>query len=168
MPERKDKGHRRDASQYFVAGELCRREIVAVITLGNCPNTDILCSNAAGTRFAHVQVKTFRPGTKTCSVGLKAERDYGPGFFWVLGGIPEPQSNKDFEYYIIPSAVMAKNITDSFKKWAASPSKDPGKPHDANNSIRVVALPPGRSINGWDVSQYRNRWDLIQDYLKSK
>ena len=62
--------------QFFVAAELCRRELVAVITLGNCPNTDILVSNAQGTRFAHVQVKTFVPGNKTCSVGMKAQNEF--------------------------------------------------------------------------------------------
>ena len=38
----------------FVAGELCCRRLVAVVTLGNCPNTDVLVSNQAGTHFAHV------------------------------------------------------------------------------------------------------------------
>jgi hypothetical protein len=57
--KRADKGFRADASQFFIAGELCRRGLVAVVTMGNCPNTDILCSNAQGTGFVHVQVKTF-------------------------------------------------------------------------------------------------------------
>lgn len=69
-----DKTHRGNASQFFVAGELCRRGHVAVVTMGNCPNTDILCSNKEGTKFVHIQVKTFRPSDKDCSVGLKAER----------------------------------------------------------------------------------------------
>lgn len=88
-----------------MAGELCRRGLVAVVTMGNCPNTDILCSNAAGTKFAHIQVKTFRPGDRTCTVGMKAEKNYGRNFFWVLAGIPEPSSPKPAEYYIIPSPV---------------------------------------------------------------
>lgn len=54
MDVRHDKGYRGDAAQFFVAGELCRRTLVAVVTLGNCPNTDILVSNAAGTRLYHV------------------------------------------------------------------------------------------------------------------
>ena len=43
----RDKTSRGNASQFFVAGELCRRGLTAVVTLGNCPNTDIrnlLCS----------------------------------------------------------------------------------------------------------------------------
>ncbi|MCZ2290632.1 MAG: hypothetical protein LC125_01665 [Burkholderiales bacterium] len=77
----RDKTSQGNASQFFVAGELCRRGYYAVVTLGNTPNTDILCSNREGTNFAHIQVKTFVPGNSTCSVGLKAEKDFGPRFF---------------------------------------------------------------------------------------
>lgn len=45
-----DKSTRGNASQFFVAGELCRRGYSAVVTLGNTPNTDILCSNLDGHR----------------------------------------------------------------------------------------------------------------------
>jgi len=69
-----DKTFRANASQFFVAGELCRRGFNAVITLGNAANTDILCSNVAGTKFVHIQVKTYVPGNKTCSVGQKQRK----------------------------------------------------------------------------------------------
>ena len=105
MPE-KEKSSRGNASQFFVAGELCRRGYSAVVTLGNTPNTDILCSNMAGTKFVHIQVKTFVPGNRTCSVGVKAERDFGHNFFWVLGGIPQPNSTAVFEYYIVPRETL--------------------------------------------------------------
>src|SRR5271163_4465778 len=81
------------ASQFFVAGELCRRGYYAVVTLGNTPNTDILCTNKGGTRFVHIQVKTFTPPrARHCIVGAKAEAAFGENFFWVLAGIPEPPS----------------------------------------------------------------------------
>jgi hypothetical protein len=102
---------------HFLHGELCRRGYSAVVTLGNTPNTVILCSNLEGTKFVHVQVKTFVPGGRTCSVGAKAEKDFGVNFFWVLGGIPLPGSQDNFEYYIIPAAVMLKNITEGHKLW---------------------------------------------------
>src|SRR5437870_6771775 len=107
----RDKSSRGNASQFFVAGELCRRGYSAVITLGNTPNVDILCSNQQGTRFAHIQVKTFIPGNRTCSVGMKAMTNVGPTFFWVLGGIPLAGSDKPFEYYI--SETMAKNVAEA-------------------------------------------------------
>ena len=76
-----DKNYRGNASQFFIAGELCRRGYSAVVTLGNTPNTDILCSNFEGTKFVHIQVKKFVPINKTCSFGAKAEKNYGDNFF---------------------------------------------------------------------------------------
>lgn len=35
-----DKSYRANASQFFVAGELCRQGYIAVVTMGNSPNTD--------------------------------------------------------------------------------------------------------------------------------
>jgi hypothetical protein len=155
----KDKSTRGHASQFFVAGELCRRGWLAVVTLGNTPNTDILVSNKAGTRFVHIQVKTFVPGNRTCSVGLKAEKVFGVNFFWVLGGIPKPESNKAFEYYIIPSKVMTENVSGAHQLWLKTPGKN-NRAHQ-DNAIRTVALPPAKCFGGWDIAKYRDRWDLI-------
>lgn len=159
----KEKSTRGNASQFFVAGELCRRGYSAVITMGNTPNTDILCSNIEGTRFAHIQVKTFVPGGRTCSVGLKAEKDFGENFFWVLGGIPEPESGAEFVYSIIPSSVMAKEISKAHHAWLKAPGMK-GQEHN-DCKTRTVTLPPNTSFTGWDVSEYQNRWDLIEKNL---
>jgi len=159
----KDKSTRGNASQFFVAGELCRRGYSAVVTLGNTPNTDILCSNIQGTKFVHIQVKTFVPGNSTCSVGLKAEKFFGNNFFWVLGGIPKHNQDADFVYYIIPSRIMAKNVTKANQLWLKTPGKL-GQAHK-DNPVRVVHLPPRKSFSGWDISRYRNRWDLIEAKL---
>lgn len=136
----KEKSTRGNASQFFVAGELCRRGYSAVVTLGNTPNTDILCSNIAGTRFIHIQVKTFVPGNRTCSVGLKAEKDFGDNFFWVLGGIPKPHTNAAFEYYVIPSKVMAKNVRETHQRWLDTPGKN-GQAHK-DGAVRTICIPP--------------------------
>jgi hypothetical protein len=154
------RGH---ASEFFVAGELCRRGHAAVVTLGNTPNVDILCSNLAGTRFAHIQVKTFEPGNRTCSVGMKAQRDFGPTFFWVLGGIPSVGSDRPFEYYVIPAAEMAREVSKEHKAWLATPGRGDRKHKD--NSVRIVRLPPVKAVGAWDISKYRNRWDLIDRLL---
>jgi hypothetical protein len=155
----KDKSTRGHASQFFVAGELCRRGWLAVVTLGNTPNTDILVSNKAGTKFVHIQVKTFLPGKKTCSVGVKAEKPFGESFFWVLGGIPSPDSTRPFEYYIIPAEAMAKNVAGAHKLWLNTLGKNDRVHKD--NTVRTVHLPPAKSFSGWDISEYRDRWDLI-------
>jgi len=160
----KQKITRGNASQFFVAGELCRRGYSAVVTLGNTPNTDILCSNLEGTKFVHIQVKTFVPGMSTCSVGLKAEKDFGSNFFWVLGGIPQPEDNFDFQYYVIPSKVMAKNVSETHQLWLKTPGKK-GQPHNDNN-VRAVYLPPKKSLIGWSIKRYLNKWELIESKLK--
>ena len=160
---RKQKITRGNASQFFVAGELCRRGYSAVVTLGNTPNTDILCSDLDGTRFVHIQVKTFVPGNRTCSVGTKAEKRYGGNFFWVLGGIPEPGCTSQFEYYVIPSATMARHVGQAHRKWLRTPGKK-GQPH-RECAMRTVLLPPFKKPEEWNIARYRNAWDRIERKL---
>lgn len=160
-----EKSWRGNASQFFVAGELCRRGYSAVVTMGNTPNTDILCSNLAGTKFVHIQVKTFVPGNRTCSVGAKAEKDFGESFFWILGGIPQPKSKSNFEYFIIPARDMAKKICEAHTLWLKTPGKK-GQAHNAT-TVRTVHLPPFKSFCGWDISEYHDRWDLIEKKLEA-
>ncbi len=158
-----DKSFRGNASQFFVAGELCRRGYAAVVTMGNTPNTDILCSNREGTRFVHIQVKTFVPGTNTCSVGEKSERDFGARFFWILAGVPLPDSVAAFEYYIIPAAAMAKNVSAFHRRWLAAPGKG-GRKHK-DSMVRAVNVPPNKYSHLWSIDEYRDRWDLIASQL---
>ena len=160
----KEKSARGNASQFFIAGELCRRGYSAVVTLGNTPNTDILCSNMEGTKFIHIQVKIFVPGNKTCSVGVKSEKNFGKNFFWILGGIPKPEQKSDFLYYIIPSKVMAENVKKAHQLWLKTPGKK-GQKHN-ETSVRTVHIPPKKSFSSWDISKFLNRWDLIEKKLK--
>lgn len=160
----KDKNSRGSASQFFVAGELCRRGLVAVVTMGNTPNTDILCSNVEGTKFVHIQVKTYVPGNKTVSVGRKAEKYYGENFIWVLAGIPTAKSDKDFEYFVIPSSEVSKNVKKAHQKWLDTPGKN-GQAHNDSN-VRTIHLPPHQSISGWQIEQYKNNWSIIENLLR--
>jgi hypothetical protein len=159
-----------NASQFFVAGELCRRGYYAVVTLGNTPNTDILCSNLEGTRFVHIQVKTFTPGASRCIVGKKAELPYEDNFFWVLAGIPEPPL-LGYEYYIIPSKTMVDNVKNRAKKWLEEKGKH-GKDRK-DSGVRIVQFGPNEY--DWNINEaeedktkeeFRNRWDLIASKLR--
>jgi hypothetical protein len=160
----KDKSHRGNASQFFVAGELCRRGYAAVVTLGNTPNTDVLCSNRAGTRFAHIQVKTFVPGSsKTCSVGVKSERQFGEAFFWILAGIPAPTSDHPFEYFIIPTKTMASKVSSYHRKWLEQPGMRGQSRNDS--TVRAVGVEIGAATYFWSALEFRGRWDLIDRVL---
>ena len=158
-----DKSHRGNASQFYVAGELCRRGYAAVVTLGNTPNTDVLCSNREGTRFAHIQVKTFVPGTKTCSVGIKAEKQFGEFFFWVLAGIPAPDSTLPFRYYVIPCAEMAANVSRHHRQWLLEPGKKGQQRND--NKVRAVAVASGAASYFWNIAAFEDKWNLIEQVL---
>lgn len=158
------KGHLGNASQFFVAGELCRRGHSAVVTLGNTPNVDILCSNLKGTKFVHIQVKTFRQGAPTCMVGQKAEQDFGSSFFWIITGLAPVGSDKKSEFFIIPSPIMARNIKRHVKYYRAQPRADGQKRKET--SIRIVAIPPRKNKLGWSLERFRNNWRLIDEALK--
>ena len=91
----------------------------------------------------YVAVKTFLPGNRTCSVEMKAGRDFGPSFLWVLAGIPSPEQDVCFEYYIIPSKEMALNVSTAHKLWLEAPGAK-GQPH-VDSRVRIVHLPPSKS-----------------------
>ena len=161
-----NKNARGSSAQFFVAGELCRRDLVAVVTMGNTPNTDILCSNAEGTKFVHIQVKTYVPGNKTVTVGVKAEKNFGANFIWVLAGIPSANSTADFEYYVIPSLEVSTNVSKAHQMWLSEFSKDGSVRQDG--SVRTINIPPSASYSGWRIDEYKNRWDIIETLLEHK
>lgn len=159
-----NKNARGSSAQFFVAAELCRRDLVAVVTMGNTPNTDILCSNTEGTKFVHIQVKTYVPGNKTVTVGVKAEKDFGPNFIWVLAGIPKANSSADFEYYIIPSKEVAKHVAKAHAMWLKDVGRNGRVRQDSN--VRTIHIPPSSSYSGWRIDEYKNRWDIIESLLQ--
>jgi hypothetical protein len=166
-PTERDKSLRASAAQFFVASELNRRGFVASVTMGNTPNTDILVSNRDGTRFVHVQVKTFVPGNRTCSVGMKAQRDYGHNFFWVLAGIPRPESERKFECYVIPASDMAKGVGEGHQRWLKTLGKEGQQHHDSK--VRTVYLPPHKHpLTKWGIAKYAERWASIGKRLQLK
>ena len=92
---------------------------------------------------------------------MKSERMYGDNFFWVLGGIPTPESAAEFEYYVIPSKDMVSNMKACFRLWAETPGAK-GQRRNSENTVRAVFLPLKVNRNGWNIAAYRNRWDLIE------
>ena len=165
MKSEANKIFRGNASQFLVACELSRRGFAANVTLGNTPNTDVLCSNAEGTKFVHIQVKTFVPKkSKSVAVGRKAEKPYGHNFIWILVGLPE--ANQDLDqliFYIIPAEEMSKNIMIDHNRHMSTLKKN-GDPH-LDSGMRIVSLPPRKSPHGWCILKYKNRWDTIESLL---
>ena len=59
----------------------------------------------------------------------------------------------------------AKNVAEGHELWLSTPGKK-GQAHK-DNTVRIVRLPPHKSLTGWDISPYRDRWDLIERVLKA-
>jgi len=97
---------------------------------------------------------------------MKAEKDFGPNFFWILAGVPKDGQQAEFEYYIIPSKDMAHEVTKAHKAWLNAPGKN-GRPH-ADSKVRTVTLPPKKGFCAWSIEKYRNRWDLIAAKLSQR
>lgn len=85
--------------------------------------------------------------------------------FWILAGIPSAESSRPFEYYIIPSYDMSRNVLEAHELWLRTPGAK-GQAHK-DSKVRIVHLPPRRSLCGWDISSYLNNWSLIESKLKS-
>ena len=85
--------------------------------------------------------------------------------FWVLGGIPEPLSMRAFEYYVIPEATMAQNVKQGHQQWLSAVGARGQVRNDSK--VRTVHLPPFKSYSGSDVSEFRDRWDLIEAKLNA-
>jgi hypothetical protein len=156
---------RGQASQFYVAAELCRRGFHASVTLGNCPDFDVIALSESGKTMVTIQVKTYVLGHGTCAVGLKAEKDYGPTMFWVLTGLPDGHDDRP-EFYIIPSAIMAREVCRGFKTWVETKGKH-GQQRDESNRIRTVHMPPHVNRHcPWDLTPYRNAWDPVMRILR--
>jgi hypothetical protein len=61
---------------------------------------------------------------------------------------------------------MATNVSEAHKLWLSTPGKK-GQAHQ-DNKVRTVYLPPRKSISGWDISSFRDRWDLIEEVLSGE
>ena len=134
------------AGEYFVAGELSRRGWVASLTLRNTRGIDILASNTDATRSVGIQVKTNSGKKPHWLLSQKAESDIAENLYYVfvnLNGTDVP------EYYIVPRAVVAKQVRDGHKAWLAKPGRD-GTSH-RDTTMRVFSEPASKFRNAWEI-----------------
>jgi hypothetical protein len=50
--------------------------------------------------------------------------------------------------------------------WLKTPGAK-GQVHN-DSKVRTVHLPPYKTQNVWDISQYLNKWELIEEKMKSE
>ena len=112
------------AGEYFVAGELSRRGLIAAITLRNSRGIDILVSRPGGTKAASIQVKTSLKLTSSWQLNISDEVSKGPNHYYVFvvlngrDGVPE--------YHIVKGDVVTR-CKEEHREWLKGKQKN-GKP----------------------------------------
>jgi hypothetical protein len=110
------------AGHYFVAAELSRRGLIATTTVRNTRGVDVLVASADGTKSLSIQVKTNQTSRRKWMLSKTDETNRGKGFFYVFVRLNGAQGTP--MYHVVKSAVVAKAIADSDRKWHSSSKRD--------------------------------------------
>jgi hypothetical protein len=142
------------AGEYFVCAELCRRNILALITPKNNPLFDIVATDPKEIRTITIQVKTMGIENKQ---GWKLSMDLtknkgNPELYVVLVNMKGDESN---DYYIYLHDDLCNRINQLYKKYISTKKRD-GEPRK-DLSFRWFDL---REFNANDLSRLNN-WKLL-------
>jgi hypothetical protein len=141
------------SGEYFAAAELSRRGWIAVLTLKNTPNIDLIATTPDGKRTVNFQVKTRSIANRRGWILNKGIETIVPGnnFYIVFVDLRGIDSKPD--YYIIPKNRFAKWISKGHQDWLAAPGR---KGHvRIDNPIRAFAKPQFHVFE-----KYHNNWDI--------
>jgi hypothetical protein len=146
------------ASVYFVASRLAAKGFHAAPTFGNAPNVDILVGLPDGEATVSIQVKTTWRALRTCGRGKdKQPRHYEcdvgdrsaklnkPGLFFAFVDLKGAGTELP-DVFIVPSEV----IYNQFRRAL-----------ETKKIVRIRWHPKCDK-----AEEYKNRWDLIENYLK--
>lgn len=158
------------AGQHYVLCQLLRHGWVAALAPEGVPNTDIIVTDVAGYQQFAIQVKTRRDigSDKGWHMKQKHEDLISPTLFYCFVDMGKKETDPPVTY-IIPSAVVAKVLSEAHKLWLRTPGRN-GRPHKDNNMRRL--LPD--YVRGWDlpvkvvqllgagwIEQYRENWSNL-------
>lgn len=132
------------AGEYFVAGELSRRGIVAALTMAGTDAFDILAVNGAGRQFT-IQVKTTKDKGSTWLLSKKDEETRASHYFFV-----RPNGEELPEFYIVPADIVSEAIREGHQQWMQAKE---GRKENNMREFRIAEQ---------DLRYYRN-WSCFQD-----
>jgi hypothetical protein len=142
------------AGEHYVCAELCRRNILALLTPKNNPLFDVLASDPEGRRTVAIQVKTMSlrndQGWKV-GVDLSIKR-HNPNLFVVLVNM-RPDGSNDF--YVYEHDSISDRLDQLYADYIAKPKRD-GTPRK-DVSFRWIDL-----VRMADEDRARlNAWNLL-------
>ncbi len=157
----------KQAGEYLVAAELCRRDLITTTFTGNVPHYDIIASRPNGSHVS-IQVKTIRSGSWQFDVGKFAQVTFKgrrqvmgkwlseplPGSFCVLVILGD--TGKD-RFFVLKWRDLQRIIVSGHRRWL----KRIGGVRPRNPKSLHSALAPSR------LSHYENDWALIEKSVVS-
>ena len=141
------------SGEYFVAAELSRRGWVAVLTLKNTPNIDLIATTPDGKRTLNIQVKTRSIGNRRGWILNKNIEAIVPGNNFYIAFVDLKGIDSMPDYYLIPKNLFARWITKRHKEWLAAPGRQ-GRAH-VDNAIRAFDKPQFEAFE-----RYHNNWSI--------
>jgi len=112
-----------NAGEYYVCAELCKRNILALITPKNNPIFDIIASDPEGKRSIQIQVKTMSITNKQgwkLGVNMTKKRN-NPKLFVVLVNMHNDKPN---DYYVYKYDDLAQRINEVYNEYISEKKKD--------------------------------------------
>lgn len=159
------------AGEFFVLGELARRRLDGMMTLGHAKEIDILVLNRATGRTFKVEVKTSeRP--------LNRSAIFGPCYTWLMDERHARLTDSDLVYvfvlldhreprarmFLLPATDVAAYIGWEHGHWREKSARQTGKPTTMRN-FRIPAgdgecpLPPAWRDGRW--RHWENNWSIF-------
>lgn len=135
-----------NAGEYFVAGELERHGFTVAVPMSNVKDFDILAIDRNTYKQFAIQVKTTSGNNKTWILSKKNENIINDNIIYFFVSLNELNTP---EYHIVPSKIVAKEITDGHQKWLNQLGKN-GQQHN-DSSIRKFDDFDDTYLNNWDI-----------------
>ncbi len=141
-----------NCGEYFVAAELERHGFSVAVPMSNTPLFDLLAMDRDNpSRQIAIQVKTNAGNSENWILSSKNESIDSENIFYVFVNLNNDETP---EYYVVPSAVVAKHIKEGHRNWLNMPGKN-GTIHK-DNSMRKYWLNPNLK------PEYRDAWRLLK------
>lgn len=134
-----------NSGEYFVAAELERRGFSVAVPMSNVKDFDLLIFDRETHKQFAIQVKTTQKSNPKWPLTVKNEELVGENIIYIfvlLNGLNLPS------YYIVPSEVVANQISEEYRNWLNTPGKD-GKKHK-DTTIRTFSDFENKYLDNWD------------------
>ena len=146
MARKQGKSHQTQwAGQFGAAHELTRRGYTVAFTMGNTPNTDLLCKSPKGYAFS-TQVKSL--SSKTYFLYQESFLTPNPNLYFIFVLVPE-NIDQSLEYFVLNNEHFLRIVKEENQRLKEEERKR-GKPY--------AKFSPGIIYHTLNRDEFRNAW----------